>query len=313
MQPGSFMSLRAKLPAVAIFVSSIVLPLAAPNSAAAEACLTAPKGQASEGSHWFYRIERPSLRKCWRLVAKGEGSGAAQTATRAKPERQVQKAAPEVEPQGDVDDEIEGAPAPNPPAARSAPPQTAAAPTKPAAGPTQPLQSSAINNWAARDTSSTSDAPLPLPPPAPSVNPMPRVDAASSPAALEQSVPSDRAPMVIAEQQPVAQPLATGGKSANASASDGTPMLSWLPAVLALLGLTGGAAFYVTRMMRRRSDVLNVMQDADSNAFEAATEAPLAPEAATFAPLPPIGLGAREDDVDEALRRFAQNWKRRAA
>ena len=67
------MSLRAKLPAVAIFVSSIVLPLAAPNSAAAEACLTAPKGQASEGSHWFYRIERPSLRKCWRLVAKEVG------------------------------------------------------------------------------------------------------------------------------------------------------------------------------------------------------------------------------------------------
>jgi len=302
------MSLRAKLPAVAIFVSSIVLPLAAPNSAAAEACLTAPKGQASEGSHWFYRIERPSLRKCWRLVAKGEEGAAQRTASRsAQPPRQAQKVAEDIVPQGDVDDEIEAAPAPNPPAARSAPPQTAAAPTKPAAGPMQPPQSPAINNWAARDTSSSSDAPLPLPPPAPS-SATPRAE----PAALEQTAQSDSAPVAIAEQQPVAQPLATGGKSANASASDGTPMLSWLPAVLALLGLFGCAAFYGTRMMRRRSDVLTVVQDPDTHESDAPPIAP-AVDAPTFAPLPPIGLSSREDDVDEALRRFAQNWKRRAA
>ena len=67
------------------------------------------------------------------------------------------------------------------------------------------------------------------------------------------------------------------------------------------------------RMMRRRADVLIVLQDANSDAADEAAEAPLAPEAATFEPLPPIGHASREDDVDEALRRFAQNWKRRAA
>ena len=308
---GWFMSGRAKLPAIAILASSLLLPLAAPSSAAAEACLTAPKGQTPEGSHWYYRLERPSMRKCWRLVQKGEESAVPRTASRsAQPERQAQKAAEEIVPQGDVEDEAEAAPTPNPPAARIAPPQTAAAPTKPATSQTQPPQSPAINNWATRDTSSlsTSEVPLPLPPPAPSADATPRADSANQPAPLEQTAQSDSAPTVIT-QQPVAQPLATGGKNASASDREGTSVLRLLPTILALLGLAGCAAFYVRRMMRRRSDVLTVMQDADSYA----PEAPLAPDAATFEPLPPIGLQSRGDDVDEALRRFTQNWKRRAA
>ena len=300
------MSVRAKLSAIAILASSLLLPLAAPNSAAAETCLTGPKGQAPAGSHWFYRIERPSMRKCWRLVAQGRESAAPRTASRSTKERLTQKAAPEIVPQGDIEDETDAAPAPTPPAVRTASPQLVTAQIKPAQG-------AVINDRATRDVSSTSNVPLPLPPPAPSSDATPRADNARAPAPLEQTAQSDGAPMVIAEQQPVAQPLATGGNSANASASDGTPMLSLLPAVLALLGLAGGGAFYVTRMMRRRSDVLTVVRDTDGDALEVAAEAPLAPKAATFAPLPPMDFGRREDDVDEALRRFAQNWKRRAA
>jgi hypothetical protein len=301
------MSVRAAFPAIAIVACSLVLPLAAPESAGAEACLTAPKGQAPGGSHWYYRLERPSMRKCWRLVAQQEESGAARTASRSA--KHAQKPAQEIVAQGDVEDETEAAPAPNPPPVRTAPPQ-------PATAQAQPPQSPVINNWTARDTSTAavSEAPLPLPlplpPPAPSAEAAPRADTTSVPIRLEQTAPSESAPAVITER-PLAQRLAKPSKSETASDADVTSMLRLLPAILALLGLAGAAVFYVTRVMRRRSDVLTVTQDAD--ALEAPVEAPRAPDAATFAPLPPLGTTSREDDVDEALRRFAENWKRRAA
>src|SRR5947209_6826399 len=80
---GWFMSVRATFPAIAIVACSLLLPLAAPESAGAEACLMTPKGQAPAGSHWYYRLERPSMRKCWRLVAQQEESAAARTASRS--------------------------------------------------------------------------------------------------------------------------------------------------------------------------------------------------------------------------------------
>jgi len=288
------MSVRTKLPAIAIVASCFLLPLAAPNGAAAEACLTAPKGQAPEGSHWYYRLERPSMRKCWRLVARAE-EGSARTASRsAQQEQRAQKPVEEMVPQGDIEDETEAAPAPTPPAVR-----IVTAQAKPAAVQTTPVQNPAADNWGTRE------APLPLPPPALTPDAAPRADTPAPPVQLAQS---ESAPTVIAE--PPAAPPAHG-KSAKASEPEGTSLLNWLPALLALLGLAGGAVFYVTRVMRRRSDVLAVMQDVDSPALEPSAE-PMADEP-TFAPLPPIGLSKREDDVEEALRRFAENWKRRAA
>src|SRR5438477_5220704 len=127
------MTLRATFPAIAILATSVVLPLAAPQTAVAETCLTAPKGQAPAGSHWYYRLERPSMRKCWRLAAIGEEKAAPRTASRlVKQAQRAQKPAEDVEPQGDIEDETE-APAPTPPAARTAPPQITMAQTKPAA------------------------------------------------------------------------------------------------------------------------------------------------------------------------------------
>ena len=62
---------KTSLPAVAFFAAALSLPLLAPSGAhAADTCLTAPKGPAPQGSHWYYRVERPSQRKCWRLVEK---------------------------------------------------------------------------------------------------------------------------------------------------------------------------------------------------------------------------------------------------
>ena len=70
-----------------------------PNGAAkaADNCLTAPNSPAPQGSHWYYRIERPSLRKCWRLVQK---------------DRKEQNAAGQTAPQGDADGATAAAPPP---------------------------------------------------------------------------------------------------------------------------------------------------------------------------------------------------------
>src|SRR6476620_4057095 len=35
--------------------------------AAADSCLTAPKGATPAGSHWYYRIDRVTKRQCWYL------------------------------------------------------------------------------------------------------------------------------------------------------------------------------------------------------------------------------------------------------
>jgi hypothetical protein len=39
---------------------------------AADDCLTAPKGEAQQGQHWYYRIERGTKRHCWYLKDEGE-------------------------------------------------------------------------------------------------------------------------------------------------------------------------------------------------------------------------------------------------
>ena len=247
------------------------------------------------------------MRKCWRLVARGEESAAPATASRsAAHERRAPEPAPEIVPQGDIEDETEAAP---PPA------RTAAAPPKPAAAQTRFVQAPPADNWPTRDVSSASEAPLPLPPPAPSADPTRRAESAGAPLRGAQTAEAESAPLVITEQsdaQPPPSPKRE--KSVKTAQAEGTSILGWLPLTLALLALGCGAIFYVARVMRQRSDVLAVMQHADNDAREAAPSPATVIDEPTFAPLPPIGAGTREDDdVDEALRRFAESWKRRAA
>ena len=35
------------------------------TQAAADGCLSAPQGATPSGSHWYYRIDRVTKRKCW--------------------------------------------------------------------------------------------------------------------------------------------------------------------------------------------------------------------------------------------------------
>jgi hypothetical protein len=53
----------------ALFSALLVLGVTLPDgpASAADDCLAAPKSEAPEGSHWYYRSDRVKHRKCWYL------------------------------------------------------------------------------------------------------------------------------------------------------------------------------------------------------------------------------------------------------
>jgi hypothetical protein len=96
------MSMRAVccVPVVAAGMIGATLALGADTALAAVECLTDPNRTPPEGSHWFYRIDRPTDRRCWYLRPWSAGaspapatetqrttarSPAAQTVPRTKP------------------------------------------------------------------------------------------------------------------------------------------------------------------------------------------------------------------------------------
>jgi hypothetical protein len=57
----------------AIFASLLAgTPLATISHSAAADCLSGPRDDTPEGSHWYYRIDHPSNRHCWYLRHEGE-------------------------------------------------------------------------------------------------------------------------------------------------------------------------------------------------------------------------------------------------
>jgi hypothetical protein len=96
------MSMRAVccIPVVTAGMIGATLALGADTALAAVECLTDPNRTPPEGSHWFYRIDRPTDRRCWYLRPWSAGaspapatetqrttarSPAAQTVPRTKP------------------------------------------------------------------------------------------------------------------------------------------------------------------------------------------------------------------------------------
>jgi hypothetical protein len=56
----------------ASFLTCVALTTVAGSSArAAEDCIVGPKGQAPQGSHWYYSLNRVTHHKCWYLGAEG--------------------------------------------------------------------------------------------------------------------------------------------------------------------------------------------------------------------------------------------------
>jgi hypothetical protein len=63
--------------------------------AAADSCLTAPKGATPAGSHWYYRIDRVTKRQCWYLREE-EADTADDKFARAAPPASAPSAAEEL-------------------------------------------------------------------------------------------------------------------------------------------------------------------------------------------------------------------------
>jgi hypothetical protein len=79
--PEFAMSNRTAKFVSAIFASVLAgasLATLSPGAARADDCLTAPKDETPEGSHWYYRIEHGTKRHCWYL--RQEGGQQTQTA-----------------------------------------------------------------------------------------------------------------------------------------------------------------------------------------------------------------------------------------
>jgi hypothetical protein len=86
--PKQIGSLAPATVSVALFVALIaIIQATAPAQAAAD-CVPAPGLQAAQGSHWYYRTDRATGRKCWYVSSdgrKGHGQIAPNLTTRAQP------------------------------------------------------------------------------------------------------------------------------------------------------------------------------------------------------------------------------------
>jgi hypothetical protein len=249
--------------AVAALLSFSALPTS--GGIAAETCLAAPAQPAPQGSHWYYRLDRATQRKCWRLV---------------KLDREPQGTAKQAAPQGEPADEEDAAPV----AQRSGGPKhgwlTRSASAVPE--PVAPVQSTP--DRASEPADGQASAPPPLsaaPPPVPGAQEQ----------AIETAAPV--APVQIAEPK---QPNVT---AQDAVASTRPGMTQFVFLAIAGIGLLAAAIFLIVDLRRRRTDVLTRIAREDITSFQA----PEAEDAPTFSAMPPMRLMPQHDDVDEALQR----------
>jgi len=280
--------MRLALAASTVVASAIAFAPAS-DAAPAENCLKAPHGVAPQGSHWYYRLERPSQRRCWYLAEKGR-KAAHRVATRSAPQ-----AEPEDEPAtaSAPAANVSAAPAANAPAASVAAQPAASASPAPATDP-QPV----ITTLVTRNVSNTEQ-----------VAQSPAMADSTQPPVMPNSAPSDPQPSAAVTEQPAPQRAAPADQTESAS-TQAMPTLQLLLGAIALLGLLASAAFFVMAMVRRRNDVLNIRRETHTLPYEASPEM-AAEDAPTFRAMRAIDAIRQRDDVDEALQRFAR--RRRAA
>lgn len=318
MQKQTGFALRPAIAALTLAASSIALaPVsnAAPEDAA---CLRGPKGVAPQGKHWYYRTERPAMRKCWYLAEKG----------RAVVQRATARPAP---PQGDDEEESDApatvatAPAARAstvapePVAKPAPAPVATAAPPPAA---EPPAAPVITTLTTRNVSNPSEiaqaaAALDSTPPPP----LPNTASDTARSADAASVPPTQAPRDEPAPASVAERLAAvpAAPEPAIASSETMSTLQLLLGAIALLGFLASGLFLVMALLRRRSDVLSMRREEDALPFEPSPEMGAQEEGPRFEPLRALDpIRQRDldpmrqhDDVDEILQRLAR--RRRAA
>jgi len=213
---------------------------------AADNCLSAPKDETPEGSHWYYRIDHATKRHCWYLRAEGEK--VSQTGVSSNDQRSVKPAAPSAETQRSV----ENARAELPPRTTIGetsndtltPADTAAgaedtAATTPAA---EASRSVIASRW---PESSDTTSPIGLPPP--TINPA-----------------ANAGPVAAADPPPTGSTvrLATADASPQAPSGSIARLLSAMTGALALAGIVASLVLKLAARRNRPPARLRVRRDA---------------------------------------------------
>jgi hypothetical protein len=210
---------------------------------AADDCLSGPKDQTPQGSHWYYRIDHATKRHCWYLRAEGEKPSNAIASTSPPSEkptapnaetarlRSIADAHAELPLQTPVEQPIRAAtPAPVPPANAAGTDNNQAS----NAGGTNMLSSVVASRWpdASEVTSAVNPAAVsPLPT---AVSPQPATDH------WAVNEPSDPA----AEPSPAAADVVPAtANSAQGSSGSIQTLLAVLAGAVALAGITAGVIF----------------------------------------------------------------------
>src|SRR3954447_5990207 len=300
MQRRTDFGLRPALAALTFAASAIALAPAS-HAAPAETCLGAPKDVAPQGSHWYYRIDRPSMRRCWYLAEKGQ--------------KVARRAAARPMPQAEPEEETETAGAP----AASVPDTPAAnVPPAPAAEPRPVITTLVTRNVSNTEQIAQAQAPAApdLTQPSAPQNVAPSMTATEAPPLAPEQAPSDQQASPAVADTPARQPAAAAVEP-NAATS-AMPALKLLLGAIALLGLLASVGLFVMAALRRRNDVLNRWRETAALPFEESPET-AAEDSPAFRPMPtPDPVRQRDldpirqhDDVDEILHRLAR--RRRAA
>jgi hypothetical protein len=239
---------------VAAAVVSTAFPSRSAN--AADSCLTEPKGDSTQGKHWYYHIERGTGRHCWYLRGQDETSAGADddkqaTADEAPSPKVVPPAArtfanahAEIVPKTTVPDSSNAAAAPSvwpvPPAADAA--------ANNGNAPAQATADSALTSRWPQMTEAASAAPAPQQP-----------DATLMAADVQDNA-------AIANAADVPPPPAAGSAPPERPSGSIQKLLLVAGGALTLAGLTGSAVYRLGRR-RRRNDWLrerNAWQDAQN-------------------------------------------------
>jgi len=200
---------------------------ASPAARAADDCLAAPNGTAPQSSHWYYRVDRATHRKCWYLGQQGAKRRRAVAATAPAATQPVAPAAP-------VSD-----------AAAAELPVTAPTPSQPAGGGTVP-DAGFASRW---PRAAQAEAIAGAPPATPGAE---RIATRSVPTTAE------RAPAVPARAEPARAAPAPPEPAGEPAAAGFAHQASGLPAALAgvalLLALVGAMLVRAGRRTVARHD-----------------------------------------------------------
>jgi len=291
---------------------SVVTLSATPGSAATtETCLAAPNSTAPDGSHWYFRTDRATQRKCWYLAAQGQkvhrvarselaDEEPATRPARGKRESQSsasQTSAPQVPPpredaqdaHGRMQQFVYGA-APQPPAGEPAPQSVAeAVPVSPAST---------------------------LPWPAAS-QPAGGTDVANADAAADPPVAAAAQPGDIQDTTRDAAPTSRNANAKIAAAADAAPVtpLQMLLLFVAALAIAGSLLHTIFKLAVARRHRVYVDRREGTWSTDRAYERALPPhdfDAPMRAPSEAFVAGARDPDA-ERLTQLLRDIERRAA